>query len=123
MNHALLIQTAKRWRIPREVAEAALARDHQCVYCRRPFEDLDGRKSGWPSWEHIVNDIAIATEENIVLCCLGCNASKGVKSLNKWLESKYCSERGISARSMAPVAQKCLAKLVSQKPKQLQTPQ
>ena len=123
MNQALLIQTAKRWNIPREVAEAALARDQQCVYCRRPFEELDGRRSGWPSWEHIVNDIAVVTEENIVLCCLGCNASKGVKSLDKWLESKYCYEHGINALSMASVAKKCLARIVSQTPKQIETPQ
>ena len=122
MNHDLLIRTAKRWNIPRALAEAALERDQQCVYCRRPFEDLDGRNSGWPSWKHIVNDVTVVTEENIVLCCLGCNASKGVKSLEKWLESKYCSERGITALSMASIAQTSLAKVISQASKQMETP-
>ena len=122
MNHDLLIRTARRWNIPRALAEAALARDQQCVYCRRPFEDLGGQKSGWPSWEHIVNDVTVVIEENIVLCCLGCNASKGVKSLEKWLQSKYCSEREITARSMASVAQTSFAKVVSQTSKQIETP-
>ena len=122
MNHDLLIRTAKRWNTPRALAEATLARDRHCVYYHRPFEDLDGRKSGWPSWEHIVNDITVVTEENIVLCCLGCNASKGVKSLEKWLESKYCSERGITALSLGSIARKSVAKVVSQISKQIQTP-
>ena len=61
-----------------------------------------------PSWEHIVNDASIVTRENIALCCIGCNASKGTKSLDVWLRSQYCLGRGISSQSIAPVAQSAL---------------
>lgn len=113
MNHTLLLRTAKRWNIPRALAEAVIARDRNCVYCRRAFEEPHGQRTGWPSWEHIVNDVSVITEPNIVLCCLGCNASKGTKTLETWLTSRYCFEREINDRSMAPVAREALAKTQS----------
>lgn len=100
----LLIRTASRWKIPRELALAVLARDIRCIYCGREFVAPQGPRAACPSWEHIVNDLAIVTPENIALCCVGCNASKGTKALSGWLESKYCTTRGIGEQSMAPVA-------------------
>lgn len=105
MNHTLLIRTAARWGIPRELALAVLARDLRCIYCNRDFErEVSGPRVGLPSWEHIVNDESIVNPENIALCCIGCNSSKGTKALGEWLESKYCQTRGISLNSIAPVA-------------------
>ncbi|MEI6758747.1 MAG: hypothetical protein WCK85_12925, partial [Chlorobium sp.] len=54
-----------------------------------------------PSWEHIINDARIITRENIARCCLGCNASKGAKTLAEWLDSKYCNGHGITRDSVA----------------------
>lgn len=104
MNHTLLIRTAARWKIPRELATVVIARDDRCIYCRRLFEDAMLPRAARPSWEHIVNDESLVSAENIALRCVGCNASKGVKPLEKWLDSKYCRERGITTSSMAPVA-------------------
>ncbi|MGY8837888.1 hypothetical protein [Pseudoalteromonas nigrifaciens] len=61
------------------------------------------------SWEHIINDASIITRENIALCCRGCNASKGQKTLSDWLESKYCKERGISPDSVAPIIKQAIS--------------
>ena len=61
-----------------------------------------------PSWEHIINDETIITRENIALCCVGCNASKGQKALKDWLESTYCRRRGITAATVAPIIRNAL---------------
>lgn len=100
----LLIRTARRWKIPREVALAVLARDIRCVYCGHGFGELQGPRAAWRSWEHIVNDLALVNEDNIALCCVGCNASKGTKTLSAWLNSRYCLTHRIGEQSMAPVA-------------------
>jgi len=62
-----------------------------------------------PSWEHIIKDERIITRENIALCIIGCNASKGAKSLVTWLESRYCMDRGINRESVASVVQSALS--------------
>lgn len=104
----LLLRTASRWGIPREVALAIIARDTRCVYCRREFGDPHGPRAACPSWEHIVNDQALVGAENIALCCVGCNASKGTKTLSSWLVSEYCISRGIRHQTIAPVAYETL---------------
>jgi hypothetical protein len=98
-----------RWNIPRWLEQEAIARDTSCVYCRVSFESTPATRSVRPSWEHIVNDARIITRENIVLCCIGCNASKGQKSLAVWLDSKYCKARGITHETIAPIARAALA--------------
>ncbi len=91
---------ANRWGIPQHVEEAVLKRDERCVYCGCAF----GRERATQrSWEHITNDVTIATMENIALCCIGCNASKGTKLLARWLDSPGAKRRGISEASLSPV--------------------
>ena len=51
-----------------------LERDKSCVYCGCKFGSERAKKR---SWEHIINDITITGLDNIALCCVGCNASKG----------------------------------------------
>jgi hypothetical protein len=60
------------------------------------------------TWEHIVNDARIVTSQNIALCCAGCNASKGVKPLALWLESRYCKQRGITRDTVAAIVKAAL---------------
>ena len=64
--------------------------------------------SGQLTREHIVNDAKIVTHDNIALCCIGCNASKGAKTLEQWSASRYCKDRQISAQSVSPVVQAAL---------------
>lgn len=101
MSYAL-IQTAARWKIPRDLASIVIARDLNCVYCRQPFGIAPSPRKTWASWEHIVNDVAIVNEANIVLCCISCNSSKGTKSLGEWLDSKYCKKHEITMHTLAP---------------------
>jgi hypothetical protein len=55
------------------------------------------------------NRTVLITRENIVLCCCGCNASKGQKQLSTWLQSNYCKDRGITADSVAPIIKQAIA--------------
>jgi hypothetical protein len=97
-----------RWGIAESVAMAVIARDDKCVYCGADFTSPSSTRGSKPSWEHIVNDIRMATPANIALCCISCNASKGTKPLATWLRSDYCKGRNISANSIARVARDAL---------------
>src|SRR5262245_36574999 len=97
-----------RWKIPAWLEREVIERDRNCVYCGISFADNAPSRSRRPSWEHIVNDARIVTVENIALCCTACSASKGTKDLAVWLESKYCTSRGITERTVASVVQAAL---------------
>lgn len=94
-----------RWGIPQEVEMAVIARDSRCIYCGVEFGETRATKR---SWEHIVNDIRISTIENIALCCVGCNASKGAKDLKTWLNSNNAIRRGITSDTFANVVREAL---------------
>jgi 5-methylcytosine-specific restriction endonuclease McrA len=96
-----------RWRIPAALELEIAARDNACVYCGRLFAAATARGQG-RSWEHIVNDANLVSRENIALCCISCNASKGNKKLTSWLTTQYCRKRGIDAQSVAPVVRAAL---------------
>lgn len=99
-----------RWNIPSWLEREVLARDTECVYCGVAFVASNETRRFKPSWEHIVNDARIVTRDNIVRCCLSCNASKGAKDLTDWLQSKYCEENDIRAETVAQIVRNALAK-------------
>ena len=99
----LLLRTAAKWKIPRELALTVISRDTHCIYCQREFGEPQGPRAACPSWEHIVNDESIVTLTNIARCCLSCNASKGAKLLRDWLQSPYCLRKNICEATVAPV--------------------
>lgn len=90
-----------RWGIPIEIEKLVRARDKCCVYCGCKFS-INERKSK-ASWEHIINDVTVTTPENIALCCVRCNASKGAKILVNWFKSSYCVEKNITAETVAEI--------------------
>lgn len=69
---------------------------------------MNGSKKSRPSWEHIVNDIRINGIENISLCCVSCNSSKGAKLMEYWLQSNYCKRKGITVDTVAQVVKDAL---------------
>jgi hypothetical protein len=103
-----------RWRIPAWLEQEIIERDKTCVYCGSDFAVGFVARRSRPSWEHIINDATIISRENIARCCIGCNASKGTKSLASWLGSRYCKERGINLESIAPVVRASLESVGSQ---------
>jgi hypothetical protein len=98
-----------RWNIPDWLEREVIARDTRCVYCSTPFASREGPRRSRASWEHIIKDARIVTRANIALCCIGCNASKGAKTLEAWLSSKYCRLRSISASTVAVVVREALS--------------
>ena len=99
------------WNIPDWLEKEVRDRDKTCVYCGVPMLDevpADGSRKAVATWEHIINDASIITRENIVLCCCGCNASKGQKSLSEWLNSEYCQRHDISLDTVAPIIKQAL---------------
>lgn len=99
---------ANRWGIPKEVEDFVLKRDKSCVYCGVNFNHENQTRKSKPSWEHIVNDIRINGPNNIALCCMSCNASKGAKLLEEWLASDYCARKSISKNSVAEVVKQAI---------------
>ncbi len=95
-----------RWNIPDELEKAVRARDKVCIYCQTAFSNSERKLSA--TWEHIINDETIISFENIALCCFSCNASKGAKPLNVWLQSQYCSQKGISIEKISDIAKNAL---------------
>lgn len=101
---------SNRWGIPKEVEEIAKSRDTKCVYCGITFNHEIKSYKTRATWEHIINDVRINGPENISLCCGSCNASKGNKKLEDWLNGKYCSLKGINKKNVAPVVKENLQK-------------
>ncbi len=99
---------ANNWNIPDWLEKEIRARDTICVYCGNEFTPVKVSRRSAASWEHIINDASIITRENIALCCCGCNASKGQKSLSAWLQTKYCKDRGITPENVAPVIKQAI---------------
>lgn len=98
-----------RWNIPDWLEREVIERDRWCVYCGVELVTANPTRRYRASWEHIINDARILTRENIARCCISCNASKGTKELADWLESKYCTTRGITTESVAEVVRAALA--------------
>lgn len=99
---------ANRWGIPKNTEDIVKERDLKCVYCGIVFSTENISRKDKPSWEHIINDIRINSTDNIALCCMSCNASKGSKLLEYWLESDYCKKKEITVDSVAEVVKMVL---------------
>lgn len=99
---------ANRWGIPKDVEKHVLARDKNCIYCGENFEKEHLSRKTKPTWEHIVNDIRINGVDNIALCCTSCNASKGSKLVEIWLESSYCKGKNINKETVSEVVRKAI---------------
>lgn len=98
-------EVANRWGIPKAVEDLVEQRDKACIYCGIQFgSDRKTKKS----WEHIVNDIRMCMVDNVALCCVSCNASKGAKPLKRWLETAGAIRKGVSPATLAPVALEAL---------------
>lgn len=99
---------ANNWNIPDWLENEVRERDKTCVYCGVKFTPYNISRKTAASWEHIINDINIVNIDNIVLCCCGCNSSKGQKQLSVWLKSDYCKNRGINEHTVASVVKKAI---------------
>ena len=81
-----------------------------CVYCGLEMK-VHSHAIGCPcdkaTIEHLNEDSVLQpTENNIVMCCQSCNASRGPKKLLDWFESEYCKKKNINSETVADVVKK-----------------
>ncbi|MFA6281764.1 MAG: HNH endonuclease [Candidatus Omnitrophota bacterium] len=98
------------WNIPKWLEKEVIERDKICVYCGVKFGSSKQFRKNKASWEHIINDSKIITKENIARCCVACNASKGIRKLSEWINSKYCIEKNINKNTVSKIIKKALDK-------------
>ncbi|MBL7871104.1 MAG: hypothetical protein JNM78_05800 [Cyclobacteriaceae bacterium] len=109
-SHRTIVYMSNRWGIPAEVEKVVRQRDTKCVYCGVEFSAEKNSRRNKSSWEHMVNDIRLNEVDNIALCCMSCNASKGSKLIKDWLLSSYCIEKGITPATVAQVVKNIISK-------------
>ena len=103
------------WGIPEWLEREVRLRDKDCIYCgvrMKVRRSSRGSIRTVATFEHIINDASVITRENIALCCVACNSSKGAKPLASWMRSAYCAKRGINERTVAGVVRKALRRVV-----------
>ncbi|MCU4462941.1 HNH endonuclease [Acinetobacter pittii] len=76
-----------------------LERDKDWVHCGCEF----GTKKSKKVMGTIIHDIKITMLDNIALCCVGFNVSKGNKELSNWLYYENAHKRGITSDTIAEV--------------------
>jgi len=110
---------ANKYGIPDNVEEEIRKRDMPyCVYCHKKMTipKRGGSRSNWATIEHLNergpdywdeswNEIRLS-ENNLAICCFGCNASRGQLSLYKWFESPYCTDRKINKNTVTSPVKK-----------------
>lgn len=105
--------------IPDDILTEMRQRDVACAYCRKvmvfPYSRANVADSA--TIEHLRetgpfhwNDGLAA--EDIVMCCSGCNSSRGQKTHADWFLSKYCIERGITTKTVSKEVCDYLSRLI-----------
>jgi hypothetical protein len=82
----------------------------------RVFSVTSGNRSDMATIEHFREEGPFywnegLKEEDLGICCWGCNSSRGTKSLSTWFKEKYCIERGINEETVAEPVKLFIRKL------------
>jgi len=108
--------------ISREVEEELRARDKVCVYCRKKMKTYGeikarhGRLADQATIEHLSFDGPFyirdgLKKEHVVICCRGCNSSRGTRRLLDWFKTDYCVSRKINEDTVAKPVKQYLRKI------------
>jgi hypothetical protein len=111
---------ANNFGIPQEVEYRLRQKFKVCVYCRGEMQEhaaAIGCPSDKATIEHLNENPPFSwsdglKEEDFVICCGSCNASRGQKSLTAWFTSSYCVKRGITASTVAEEVKQYLERQV-----------
>lgn len=95
---------------PVKLEERRLAQGSRCVYCSKSMvkPSLSVDRRNWESIEHLHrvepwNDVTW-----VAYCCYSCNCSRGRKTLRDWFQSSYCSNNGISEKTVGKIVKEYL---------------
>lgn len=93
---------SNNYKIPAEVEQRIRDTDKRCVYCGKLMKKFSvmGDRSDMASIEHFREEGPFywdkgLKEEDIGICCISCNSSRGRKSLSAWFKGSYCTNRNI----------------------------
>jgi hypothetical protein len=114
---------SKEYGISREDEAEPGARDRACVHCWKVMKSYAEIQAGrgtvadQASIEHLNFDGPFYVrdglrKEDIVMCCRGCNSSRGEKKLLEWFRSDYCVSRKINEETVAQVVKEYLRRVV-----------
>ena len=94
---------ANKFGIPEKVEQKIRRRDRRCVYCRKRmiYPCSGNNRRDWATIEHFresgpfywADGLNGLKEEDLAICCLSCNSSRGKKGLLIWFKSQYCIDR------------------------------
>lgn len=83
-------------------------RDKFCVYCHKKMTEhtANKKRTDWWTIEHLNYLPPWNNPSTVVICCWGCNSSRGNKKISDWFESEYCLKRNIGIESVPPYVRK-----------------
>lgn len=88
--------------ISRQDEREIRARDKTCVYCHISLKRYShAKRLSGATIEHFNNDGPFDKKFNVAVCCRGCNASKGTKTLSAWFKTPYCREKKINEETVS----------------------
>ena len=105
-----------RWEIPSEIEQRLRRTFRVCAYCRGAMEahlGVIGCPGTKATIEHLNRHGPFywsegLKEEDLVIACARCNASRGKRRLVDWFSSTYCIEREINSATIAGQVQNYL---------------
>ncbi len=109
--------TKNKFRIPSDILSSIRERDTNCAYCHKSmvFPHERSRSGDSATIEHLNREGPFYWADglrhaDIVICCGACNSSRGVKLLQDWFDSPYCTERAITALTVSEPVRNYLAR-------------
>ncbi len=96
---------ANKYGLSEKELDTIRKRDTTCVYCHKKMTDpkSGGPRSDWATIEHYLPPWS--DHLTVTICCFGCNASRGPKTLLEWFKTSYCLEKNINEKTVAEPVQ------------------
>ena len=94
--------------LPREKLQKIFERDQVCVYCKKIMTEHNNKnqRTDWFTIEHLNYLPPYNNPETVVMCCWGCNSSRGNKKIRDWFKKPYCTNKNINENTVAKPVQK-----------------
>ncbi len=88
--------------LPGDALDLIFKRDEVCVYCKKNMADhhANNPRADWYTIEHLNYLPPWSNPATVVMCCWGCNSSRGNKKLEDWFMTDYCLTRNIALNTV-----------------------
>jgi len=110
--------------ISRKDEDELRTRDKTCVYCGKAMKThaeikaARAQRADEATIEHLNFDGPFYVrdglkKEDLVICCRGCNSSRGERRLLDWFKSDYCVSRNINKDTVAEAVTRYLRRVAA----------